>query len=58
MTDAVQRLLTRHGGLRGHLRLDVAELARIRGLGDACAVRVKAGPQVGTAVGRTGLLAL
>ena len=42
VTDISQRLLAQYGGLRGLFRLDVAELARIRGLGDAKAVRVKA----------------
>ena len=42
-----QRLLAHHGGLRGLLRLDVAELARVRGLGDAKAVRVKAALELG-----------
>ena len=35
MTDLSQRLLADHGGLRGLLRLDVVELARIWGLDDA-----------------------
>ena len=42
VTDVSQRLLAHHGGLRGLFRLDVAELARVHGLGDAKAVRVKA----------------
>ena len=42
VTDVSQRLLAEHGGLRGLFRLDIAELARIRGLGDAKAVRLKA----------------
>jgi DNA repair protein RadC len=47
VTDVSQRLLAHHGGLRGLYRLDVAELARIRGLGDAKAVRVKAALELG-----------
>ena len=47
VTDVSQRLLAHHGGLRGLFRLDVAELARIRGLGDAKAVRVKAALELG-----------
>jgi DNA repair protein RadC len=40
-------LLAHHGGLRGPLRLEVAELARIRGLGDAKAVRLQAALELG-----------
>ena len=47
VTDVSQRLLAHHGGLRGLFRLDVAELARVRGLGDAKAVRVKAALELG-----------
>ena len=47
VTDVSQRLLAHHGGLRGLFRLEVAELARIRGLGDAKAVRVKAALELG-----------
>jgi DNA repair protein RadC len=36
-----QRLLAVHGGLRG-LRPDVAELARVRGVGDTKTVKLKA----------------
>ena len=42
-----QRLLAEHGGLRGLMRLDVAELARIRGVGDAKAVKLKAALELG-----------
>ena len=42
VTDVAQRLLAEHVGLRGLFRLDIVELARIRGLGDAKAVRLKA----------------
>jgi DNA repair protein RadC len=47
VTDVSRRLLVEHGGLRGLFRLDVAELARIRGLGDAKAVRLKAALELG-----------
>jgi DNA repair protein RadC len=47
VTDVAQRLLAEHGGLRGLFRLDIAELARIRGLGDAKAVRLKAALELG-----------
>src|SRR5215213_5496826 len=47
VTDVSQRLLAHHGGLRGLLRLDVAELAHVRGLGDAKAVRVNAALELG-----------
>jgi DNA repair protein RadC len=47
VTDLSQRLLAHYGGLRGIFRLDVAELARIRGLGDAKAVRLKAALELG-----------
>jgi DNA repair protein RadC len=45
--DGAQRLRARHGGWRGLFRLNVAELARIRGLGDAKALRVKAALALG-----------
>ena len=47
VTDVAQRPLAHHGGLRGLFRLDVAELARVRGLGDAKAVRLKAALELG-----------
>src|SRR5215212_7690365 len=47
VTDVSQRLLAQHGGLRGLFRLEVAELARIRGLGDAKAVRLQAALELG-----------
>ena len=47
MTDFSQRLLADHGGLRGLLRLEVAELVRVKGLGDAKAVGLKAALELG-----------
>ena len=47
VTDLSQRLLAHHGGLRGLFRLDVVELARLRGLGDAKSVRLKAALELG-----------
>ena len=42
VTAVAQRLLAEHGGLLGLMKLDVAELARIRGLGEAKAAKLKA----------------
>src|SRR3712207_3764445 len=47
VTDLSQRLLSQHGGLRGLFRLEISELAEIRGLGDAKAVRLKAALELG-----------
>lgn len=47
VTALSQRLVVEHGGLRGLMRLDVAELARVRGIGDAKAVRLKAALELG-----------
>jgi DNA repair protein RadC len=47
VTDVAQRLLAQHGGLRGLFQMEVAELARIRGLGDAKSVRLKAALELG-----------
>jgi DNA repair protein RadC len=47
VTDLSQRLLAHHGGLGGLFRLDGAELARLRGLGDAKSVRLKAALELG-----------
>jgi DNA repair protein RadC len=47
VTHFSQRLLADHGGLRGLLRLEVAELVRLKGLGDAKAVRLKAALELG-----------
>ena len=40
--DLARRLLQTHGGLYGLVRLDLAELERIRGLGEAKAAKLKA----------------
>lgn len=42
VANVAQRLLRDHGGLPGLLRLDVVELARIKGLGEAKAAQLKA----------------
>ena len=42
VTVVAQRLLAEHGGLLGLMKLDVAELARIRGVGEAKAAKLKA----------------
>ena len=47
VTAVAQRLLAEYGGLRGLMRLDVAEMARIRGLGDAKSVKLKAALELG-----------
>lgn len=47
VTTIAQRLLTKHGGLAGLLRLDVVELARERGVGEAKATKVKASLEIG-----------
>jgi len=47
VTDVSQRLRAQHGELRGLFRLDMAELARVRGLGDAKAGRLKAALELG-----------
>ncbi len=47
VTAVAQRLLADHGGLRGLMKLEVAELERIRGLGEAKAVKLKAALELG-----------
>ena len=42
VTDMSQRILAKHGGLRGLMLLEVSELEAIKGLGEAKAVRLKA----------------
>ena len=46
-TEAHHQMQADFGRLCGPFRLDVAELARVRGLGDAKAVRVKAALELG-----------
>ena len=46
-TDLFQRLLAEYGGLRGLFRMDLVELARIRGVGDAKSVRLTAALELG-----------
>jgi DNA repair protein RadC len=47
VTDLSQQLLAEYGGLLGLLQMDLAELARVRGMGDAKAVRLKAALELG-----------
>src|SRR5688500_6610774 len=42
VTEVAQRLLRDHGDLLGLMKLDVVELARIRGVGEAKAAKLKA----------------
>jgi DNA repair protein RadC len=42
VTEVAQRLLRDHGGLQGLLKLDVVELSRIKGVGEAKAAKLKA----------------
>lgn len=45
--DLSQRLLAEQGGLRGLFQMETSELARVRGLGDAKSVRLKAALELG-----------
>lgn len=47
VTTIAQRILTKHGGLAGLLRLDVVELAKERGVGEAKATKIKASLEIG-----------
>ena len=47
VTDVSQRVLAEHGGLRGLMQMEVGELARVRGLGEAKAIRLKASLELG-----------
>jgi hypothetical protein len=47
VTGLSQRLLAQYGGLRGLFRLDLSELARNHGVGDAKSVRLKAALELG-----------
>lgn len=50
VTAVSQRLLVEHDGLLGLSKLDVAELARIRGVGEAKAARLKAALELASRV--------
>ena len=50
VTAVAQRLLVEHGGLLGLIRLDVQELAAIRGVGPAKAAKLKAALEIATRV--------
>lgn len=50
VTAVAQRLLVDHGGLLGLIRLDVRELAAIRGVGPAKAAKLKAALEIATRV--------
>jgi DNA repair protein RadC len=54
VTDLAQRLLRDHGGLTGLMRMDVVELANIRGLGEAKAAKLKAALEVGVRLAAIG----
>ncbi len=54
VTDLAQRLLRDHGGLTGLMRMDVVELAQIRGLGEAKAAKLKAALEVGVRLAALG----
>src|SRR5918993_1489023 len=47
VTDLSQRLLAQYGRLCGLFRMDLVELARIRGVGDAKSVRLTAALELG-----------
>lgn len=47
VTSMAQRLLHQHGGLTGLMRMDFAELARVKGIGESKAARVKAAFELG-----------
>lgn len=50
VTSMSQRMLASHGGLAGLMRMDVVELAEIKGLGKAKAAKVKAALEIGRRV--------
>lgn len=54
VTDLAQRLLRDYGGLTGLMRMDVVELASIRGLGEAKAAKLKAALEVGVRLAALG----
>jgi len=47
VTDMSQRILAKHGGLRGLMLMELSELEAIKGLGEAKAVRLKAALELG-----------
>lgn len=47
VTTMAQRMLHENGGLAGLMRMDVVDLARVRGLGEAKAAKVKAALELG-----------
>lgn len=47
VTDMAERLLVQHGGLRGLMRMDLVELAAVKGVGEAKAAKVKAAFELG-----------
>jgi DNA repair protein RadC len=47
VTSMAQRLLTHHGGLAGLMRMDLVELAKVRGVGESKAAKVKASFELG-----------
>lgn len=50
VTSMSQRMLRDHNGLEGLMRMDVVELAAIRGLGEAKAAKLKAALEIGRRV--------
>jgi DNA repair protein RadC len=50
VTALSQRLLTEHGGLVGLMKLDVVELAQVRGLGPAKAAKLKATMEIASRI--------
>ncbi len=53
VTSLSQRLLAEYGGLSGLFRLDVAELAQVRGIGPAKATKIKAALELGRRLAAT-----
>lgn len=47
VTLMAQRLLHQHGGLTGLTRMDLAEMARVKGVGESKAARIKAAFELG-----------
>jgi DNA repair protein RadC len=47
VTSMAQRLLTHHGGLTGLMRMDLVELAKVKGIGESKAAKVKAAFELG-----------